>query len=209
MSFWKSLNLKLSAYDFIIILILVYTLLLRVNYLHPPIGNGDSQRDYLVAHHIVAYREHTQLGPWNSLLERYSSPVHYYLLASVLLIKDDIMFLQIVNIFLQVFTIGIIYLFTKRLFSQSTALIASVFYAFSYSAFRQTLDFWQPGIMLPFFFLSCYSLIQAYLKKSYNFLILSLVLFVFFGTIHNSVFSLLPIYILISLIIITYFKKNM
>jgi len=203
-----SLKLKSSAYDLIFILILLYSLLLRINYLHPPIGNGDSQRDYLVAHHILAYGEHSQLGPWNSLLGQFASPVYYYLLASLLLIKDDIEFLQIVNIFLQVFTVGIIYMFTKKLFAQPTALIASIFYIFSYNSFKQTLDFWQPGFMLPFFILSCYFLLQAYLRKSYIFLILSLLLFVFSGTIHNSVFSLLPIYIPISLIIIIYLRKN-
>lgn len=199
---------RFTTYDKLFIVLLIYSLLLRINYLSPPYLNGDSQRDYLVAHHIVSYNEQPQLGPWNGTFGVISSPLYYYLLSLFLMIRDNIIVLQLTNVILQVINLGIIYLFAKKLFSPSTALIASILFIFSYTVLNQTIDFWQPAIMLPFFSLSCLLVLHSYLKRSYLILLLSTATFIFSGTVHNSVFSLLPIFIISALLILRVLRRK-
>lgn len=203
------LQMKLSPFDILIIIILLFILLPRLNNIDPYLHTySDHARDYLVAHHIVKFGEIVQLGPHNGIFQYLSSPAYFYFLALFLAIKDDILTLQIVNCILQVINIVILYFFAKKLFSQGTAFITALLLINQYMLPVIKIDFFQPYMMAPFISMTYLFLLLAYRKSSFVLLLLGTVFFAFAGTLHNSTFGLLPIFLVISCIIIDKLKQR-
>jgi len=198
----------LGRYDFLFLCILVYALLLRIERLRPHYFNADLQSNYLVANHIINYGE-VSLASAAGIVGTLNSPIYYYILASILLIKDNVLTLNFANIVLQGAAIILVYLLAKRLFSQSTALVATVLLSFSNASISQSMYAWQPFIMQPFLYLSYLLLLLGHLKKNYYFLLLSIFLFMFSGALHSSAFGMLPTFGILMLIVLVKQKATL
>lgn len=196
----------------IFILILLVSFIIRLNNFDYPLLNGEAHRDYLVGRHIIKYQEFPLTGPcclWNSTfgLVR-NSPTYYYLIAAILSIKDDILFLGAVNITLQLLTITIVYLLAKSLFGPDVALISAILFSTSYEIMRQSLFFWQPHAMHPFILTSFLFLLLAWVKSNYRLLLTSIFFFFFAASLHNSVYAALPTFALLIFYILKRQKKS-
>lgn len=193
-------------YDAIFIVLLIVGFLIRLNGFYSITYTEDGSRDFLVAHHIVKYHEFPSTGPANSDYSTLkNSPLYFYFLAFFLLFNDNFIFLGLINVFLQMATIIIIYLLAKKMFNPSIAIIASTLFNFSQSILIQSNFLWQPWVSQPFVNLSYLLLFIFYRKKNYLFLILGISFFIFAGVLHRSNFALIP---LISFIIWVILKQN-
>jgi len=201
-SYPRSFSFRLDIFDILFLLILLYMVVLRINYIEPSPGSSDLYMDYLIAHHIVEYQEPLLTGPWNNMVGPLMAPYYYYLLSFFLLIKDDVMMLQLANIFLQAFTIILLYLIVKNAFSPGTALIVSLLFVSSAVSFFQSFTMWHPHMMQPFLYLSYFLLLLSYLKRKYHFLLLSGTLLVFAGTLHQAAFGVLPVFLIVAFLIL-------
>ena len=187
---------SMDRYDFSLVVILLVGFIARIVNLPYPIGI-EVNRDYLIGHHILAYKEFILLGPSNLLSYPFNSPFFSYLIALFLMIKDDIFFLSLINIFLQILTIVFIYLIAKKLFSSGTALIASIFFTFSFVTLQQSTYLWQPRIMQPFINLSYLLLAMSYLKRSYLLLLVGAFVFISGVALHPAALGVLPMFLLV------------
>jgi hypothetical protein len=185
-----------------IALLLFIGFIMRITTHTYPYGVDDSNRDYLVAHHIVAYHEYPLTGPFAAITQSRNSPSYYYFLATFSSIKDDPIFLRVVSSVLQVVTILIVYILAKKLFDLKTALLASVLISFNYYSLVQAAFIWQPWVMQPFINLSYLLLLLSYQKRKYSYLLVSIFFFIFSGSLHTSVFALFPIFLIILFIIL-------
>lgn len=176
-----------------IFLILVVSFFMRITTQTYPYGSDDSNRDYLVAHHIVQYQEYPMTGPFAAVTKSRNSPSYYYILAAFAYIKDDPIFLRVVSGILQVLTIYIIYKLARKLYDLPTAFLASMLISFNRYSLTQASYMWQPWVMQPIVNLSYLLLLISYQKKNYYILLLSVFCFVFAGSIHTSAFSISPI----------------
>lgn len=163
----------------------------------------DYGRDYLIAHHIVKYGEIPLTGPQTGEIgTTFGSPMYFYLLAALLKIYESILFLGWVNLFLQIATLLIVFYSAKVVFGRMTALITFALFGLNTHVINQSIFLWQPYIMHPFINLSYLLLLLAYLKKSYRLLLLCIPIFLIAAVLHNSVFAMLPIYIILTLLVI-------
>src|SRR5689334_19933151 len=89
-------------YDLCFVLLLAYSLAVRISGLNPHYFASDLQRDYLIGNHIITFNEAPKFGPGNSVFGSAVLPIYNYMTAFFLLIKNDAMFLNFVNILLQV-----------------------------------------------------------------------------------------------------------
>ncbi|TSC77841.1 MAG: Uncharacterized protein G01um101429_942 [Parcubacteria group bacterium Gr01-1014_29] len=192
--FWKFLTSR--SHEILFVLILCIALLLRLDTFH---GNhyyhSDYNRDYLVAHHIVAYHEFPLTGPDGEFGSYGNSPAYFYLLALPLLLKDDIVFLGIFNLLLQMVGLIIMYLLARSMFGKQAGLIAFVLFGLAGFIVAQSNFVWQPWIMQPFFLLSLLLLHRAHHYKKYGLLLFSIGAFLFSATLHQSVYAIAPVYI--------------
>lgn len=153
---------------------------------------GDGTRDYLVADHIIRYRELPLVGPYNLLYEQgmRNSPVYFYLLALFLIPFNHILTLSGVNIILQLGVIVLVYLITRRIFDESSALLAAAFFSFNPEIIKHADFIWQPYLMQPVALLALLLLLK-------RFVVLALVLLILAISIHISAFSWLPVFLMI------------
>ena len=167
---------------------------------------GDGTRDYLVADHIIRYRELPLVGPYNLLYESgiRNSPIYFYLLALFLMPFNHILTLAGVNIILQLGVIVLVYLITKRIFDESSALAASAFFSFNPEIIKHADFIWQPYLMQPVALLALLFLLKGHIQKKYQYMVLALGLLILAISIHISAFSWLPAF----LIICFYFLKK-
>ena len=194
--------LEMNRYDFLFIaLLLPIWTIIRLANLQYPFGT-EASREYLIGHHIIAYRDFIAFGPSNALGDSFNSALFNYLIALVLVVKDDIFFLGLVNLFLQFLTIVFVYLIAKKLFSSGTALIASTFFTFSFVILQQATRLWQPHAMQAFISLSYLLLVMAYLKRSYPLLLASISVFIVGAAIHPSAYGVFPMFMLMATVIL-------
>ena len=125
-----------------------------------------------------------------------NSPVYYYLLAGVLLVKDSILFLSFVNIFLQTVSVLAVFYTAKMLFRWQTACVAGFLFACLNFVVESSFGLWQPYLMQAFSIFSILYLVLGYMKKRNVWLCASAALFIFSITLHNSLLALVPVYVL-------------
>lgn len=204
--------IKVHFYETFICILLIISLLIRIaNFNFQDLQyNLDGYRDYLVANHIIIYHEFPSTGPYNHYKpELKNSPTYFYLLAGFLIIQNDVLFLALVNIFLGLLTILLIYLLAKLMFSKSTGLLAAILFSFSQISIHQSIFYiWQPWVMQVFTLLGLLLLLYSYQKKNYPLLLSSIVIFIFSCSLYYSAFSLLPIFMLLVFYILKKQKKN-
>ncbi len=189
---------KSKSHAICLLAILCVALLLRV-YIFQNTSyawHSDYDRDYLIAHHMVAYHELPLTGPDGEFGSAGNSPAYFYLLALPMLFKDDIVFLGFFNIALQMAALLLVYMLARSMFGKSVGLAAAVFFGFGQSIVAQSNFIWQPWVMQPFFLLSILLLYQGHTRQSYQFLLGSIAVFLFAATLHQSVYALIPTYVL-------------
>lgn len=185
-------------HEILLFCILCVALLLRINSFHSIsyAWQSDYDRDYLIAHHIVAYHELPLTGPDGEFGSAGNSPAYFYFLALPLLLKDDIVFLGVFNVLLQMAALVLVYMLARSMFGKSVGLAASVLFGLSQSIVAQSDFVWQPWIMQPFFLLSLLLLYRAYSHQQYRSLLFSISIFLFSATLHQSVYAFIPMYVL-------------
>ena len=200
---------RLYSHEIILFLILCAALLLRLYTFHDAHYSymGDYNRDYLVAHHIITYREFPLAGPDGELGAASNSPAYFYLLTIPLLIKDDIIFLGLFNVFLQISSLILVYLIARAMFGKRTGLIAAALFGLSQTIIDQSKFVWQPHIMQPFLLLSLFLLYLGYARKNYGLMIGSVCVFLFSAVLHQSVFAFTPGYLFIIFLILRSHQK--
>lgn len=207
-------HFQINVHHFLLLLLLIISFFIRVINIQQQypvdldpinIPPPDVFRDYLVAHHILRYQEYPNFGPY--AMAFYNSPLrhshlYYYLLALFLVIKDEMVFLGWINIYLQVISIVLIYLIVKRLFSVNTALITSLLFGLSNVGIKQSLFIAQTNLALSLLILSVFLLIQFHQKEKYFLIILSIFFMVFAASIHFSFFGVIPLFIFLVFIVL-------
>ncbi|OGZ01794.1 MAG: hypothetical protein A3G64_00290 [Candidatus Liptonbacteria bacterium RIFCSPLOWO2_12_FULL_60_15] len=181
-----------------LIILLVLGLLMRIQAFRSlfPVGaqRDDVNRDYLVAHHIVAYNEYPQRGP-DSIWRTDNSPAYFYLIAAPLLLRDNFFVLGFFNIILQLLALLFVFMLARTLFGIGTAFIAAILFGFNQAIIFQSVFIWQPHAMQPFVILSYALLAFGYTKQKFSYLIASIVFFSFSVMLHNSVLAVAPFYL--------------
>ncbi|MBI4036863.1 glycosyltransferase family 39 protein, partial [Candidatus Daviesbacteria bacterium] len=207
--------MKFTPYSLTFLILLIFALVLRLNRLDFPLSNtfvwGDGTRDYLVANHILKYGEFPLLGPYNLLLDygiQTNSPLYFYLLALFLIPFNNVLTLGLVNILWQILVIVLIYLISKRLFNQITALVSVVLFSINPQVLNQSDYIWQPHLMQPIAYLGLFFLIKSFFSGSYPKLLLSIFLICLAITIHYSAFPWLPLFLVASLWILNRNHKS-
>ncbi len=176
------------------ILLLILSLLFRIIKIDFPLSSGfvwgDGTRDFLVANHILKYGERPIFGPFNLLFDSgiFNSPLYFYILSLMLAPFNHILTLSMVNIFLQLACIVLIYLIAKKLFDAKTAFIAVALFSFNPAVLQQSDFIWQPFLMQTVVLLALYFFIQ---KRLISFFLLS-----FAASIHNSAFPWIVVFFL-------------
>lgn len=185
--------------------------LYRLIALDYPLINTEPQRDYLIAQHILTFKDFPQSGPcciFNGSYAPYRHPViYYYFLAGLLSINQNFMFLIFVNFFLQIIPVITIFVLTSRFFSYNAGLLATFFYSFHQEIYRNALYFWQPHLKLPFLYGSFLALFLFYKTRKYWLLIISILLFFTGSAIHLSSMATAPFWF-IALFYILYSQKR-
>lgn len=187
----------------VILVIVAIVLFNHLNYPYP--HPADTGRDYLVGRHIALYQERPLVGPWNSAYGLLNSPLYYYVLSLLISVKDDVMFLSIVNISLQIVTVFLVYALAKRLFGIFPAITAAVLFGLSAQLADQTTGMWQPYTTPPFVMTSCLFALSAYRRHSHASLFAGSAVLIFAGALHNAALALLPLYLVVSFLI---FKRD-
>lgn len=158
--------------DYFFISIIFIALVLRVSGFVYPHYYEDTNRDYLIAYHIVTYHEFPLNGPFGQLP---NSPLYYYLIAAFLLVNDSFLFLNYINIVLQLCFIWGVYIVSRNLFGMPTARIATLLAAVSQAVIQQSFFIWTPHVMQVFLMMSFVCLSFAYRMRSYKFLLVHLI----------------------------------
>ncbi len=194
------------------LLILAGSAALRLLLFDYPVGNGEVQRDYLVARHIVRYQEYPLTGPcclWNGAFGHIrNSPAYYYLLAAFLLVRDDVLWLQAVNGLLQLGLIAMIYLASYVLFGRVSAVAAALLFGVSEAAIRHAQFIWQPHVMHPILWVSLVTLLCASRQRSRVWLAVSVFTYLLSAAVHNAAYGLLPAYGLAVLVVVRSFPER-
>ena len=210
MRFLSQLKQNLNRYDYAAIALAFLFFIIRVFTLQPHAfsitTDLDAHRDYLIAYNILHYRDFPAVGPPMSFFGLTSnSPIYYYLLAFLLWIHDSFHFLQVVNVMLQAANLFIIYLLGKKLFSAKTGLLAITLVAVSTMMYVATDVFWQPYWMWPVLNLSFLLLYESYEKKSFRYLMGSVVAFWLAAVLHGSAYAVAPLFVFF---VCYWFSKN-
>jgi hypothetical protein len=193
---------RIKFINLLLAFVLIASLFLRLTTFQYPYEKNDTRRDHLIARHIIKYHEFPKIGVINAFSGEKHSPVYFYFLALLLLPNDSFFFLGIENIILQTLTIFIIYELARRLYGTQTALLASVLFSFNLYAIHQSAFIWMAWSMQFFSYLSYLLLLLAHLKKNYYYLLLSVLLFIFAGALHPSVFTLSPFFLILIIMVL-------
>lgn len=160
-----------------------------------PFDPEDVHLDYLVAHHIVAYREVPLSGSGNPLL--IDSPLYYYIVSLFVRIWDSLLFLGIVNIVLvQGLTFWLLYRLALRLFDEKTAIITLLLAVTSQEYFKQGAFFFQTHVLQVVVYAGWYALVRAHKGDGRIYAYSSAVLAGFSVAIHHSALAMLPVYMI-------------
>lgn len=191
--------LKLSAqhavFSLLLAALLVLSFFLRLEYLPYPHWQEDGNRDYLVAHHMVALGELPDSGPRNGLDERLQNPpLYFYMLAAPLLVQDDVFTLAYFNILLQTAAVFFVYLIGNALAGRWAGLLAGVIFSINPIALHKSQFIWQPWAMEPVLLLALLAGVYSLKHQSLLLGAASLLLWTAASMIHYSALGLLPIF---------------
>lgn len=189
-------GIEFDIYDIAFVFLLAISTIARIYIFDHPLaaGGGEGSRDYLIAQHIIKYREFPLTGPSTIIHRLLSSPLYYYFISLFLIIKDSFMFLVATFILFQIFTIFLIYKIAKKI-NPLSALIAVAIFSFSIEILSQSNRIWPYYAMQLFVNTGFFLLLLSYLKRNYILLLLSIFCIVFASTINHTAFAVLPLFL--------------
>lgn len=198
----------------VLLIILILSFLIRIPRFDYPISDtfawGDGTRDYLVADHILTFGEYPSIGPYNFLFEKgiHSSPLYFYTLAIFLIPFNNILTLSLVNIFLQLLTLLLVYQIGKTLFNSFVGILATALLSLNPQIIKLSDFVWQPNLMLPLALLSLFLLIRSFIKKNLLLSQVSLIIFSLAISMHYSAIPWLPFFSVLSFLILKRSRKS-
>ncbi len=175
------------------LIILLVSFLVRISRFDFPASYtfawGDGTRDFLVASHILKYHELPLNGPYNLLYDVgvHNSPIYFYIISLPLALFNNILTLSLVNIFIQLGVIILIYLIAKLKLNYTAAIAAVLLFSFNPEVIKQADFVWQPYLMLPL------ALLALYLKLKGRHL-LGLAILCLASLIHSSAYPWVPLF---------------
>ena len=183
---------RITFYEIALVVFLLVSLFIRLEYVdYPQLNNSDPGRDYLMAHHVVAYGEFFVNGAGSSI-GLINNPVYEYILAFFLLIHDDFFTLTIANILMQVGCILLVYLLAREMFDRRTGLAAALLFGSIGYVVLQSEYMWRVFLMQPVLLMSFYLLLLSDRKQSSKYLMLAGVAYAIAGSIQLIAFVLAP-----------------
>lgn len=185
------------------LVILIFSILVRVYVFDYPLLAEETNRDFLVARHIAKYKEFVLLGPKNGTLPSFgNSPAYFYFLATLFTVFDNVMFVSLVNTTMQIFVLLFLYLVVKKFFSVETAIISSLFFGLAKVFVTASVWLWQPYVM--YFFIVCayFFLFFAYERKNFRFLTVALIFLAFSISVHLSALAITPAFMTTAFLIL-------
>ena len=149
---WMSFCKKHKFLLVFLLFLLAITVFLRFYNLRDTLMfQGDQGRDALVVSEIFRHNDPVFIGPVTSIGNMYLGPFYYYfMLPFLLLTYPDPMGPVYAVALLSVITVFLLFYTAVRVFSKSTALWASLFFALSASVVALARFSWNPNIA-PFF----------------------------------------------------------
>lgn len=190
--------LKFFKSNFLFLAVLFCAIIVRLLIFDYPLTQEETNRDFLITRHMAENKELVTFGPRNGTLPGLgNSPAYYYLLTLIFSVFDNVMFVSTINFFLQIAALVLVYLIVKELFGKETALISSIFLAFSKTLILTSKWVWQPYLMYFFMVLSFYLLFLSYQKRSPAVLLAAIVVFTFSLALHMSAFGILPAFLVV------------
>lgn len=191
--------LKKNRILILLCLILLGNFLIRFRRIDYPIHNGEIQRDYLVSRHIIKYKEFPLTG-YCCIFNRSfmnnirHAPLYYYLVAPLLIIKDDLLFITVLNVFLQVFAVYMLYALGSLIFDAKSGLLAAFLYSVSFVTVQNSDSMWMPYVVQSFTIAS-YLLLALYYKSGKpGYALISVIALAVSTQIFNAVFFMVPAY---------------
>lgn len=196
---------------FILLVLFAVSSLLRFstyNYQSADTYHADVKRDYIVGHQMLTYKEIPLTGPNGHLGSGVNSPFYYYIIATLMFFfGGSILAIQIPHLLLQCISVVIVFLCVRNFFGVRAAFFTALFFA-SFKIFVDQAAFiWQPHLMQVIFLLSLWCFSQFYVLKKNLYLYLSILFFCCATVVHNSLFALIPVYML-GVFVILYARKQ-
>lgn len=192
--------MKSRYVDALVVLVLIAACAIRIFRIDYPFafGWGDGEKSYLVARHIVHFKEFPLTGPYGQLYESglRTSPVYYYLLGFLLVFNTSIFVLSFANVFLQVIFLLVIYVFTKYFFGVWQGFLTVILLAFNPGIVDQSFFIWSPYVMQPLLYLSIFLYLVAIKKERSIYLYAGSILYVISFAIHNFALAAAPFFFL-------------
>lgn len=191
-----------------ILTLFLLAIFIRLYNLDYPLTNQEVHVQHLISSHIVNFGEHLLVGSFNGTFPSLGkTPVYNYILSLPIFFYDSLMFVNLINLVLQVASIYILFELAKAIFDEKTAIVALIFMSFSSVLVTQAEWVWQPHLMFFLITLAFYFLYQTYKDGGLKHLLLSNFFFALSISVHMSSFSLIPIY-LISIYLIYKNRKD-
>ncbi len=212
----KSLLKSKRAYTVLICGLFLLAVILRVfQFVQPEVphewqqlSDGDANGDYLIADHMVRYGEFPINGPDGLFGSYWVSPAYFYLLTTPLWIVNNVKFMHLFNLVLQILGLVAFYFLAKTLFGKDTALFAFALFGLSSAAIWQSYIAWQPYTMHPFVISSYLLLALGYRRKSVFLVASGVSVFILSVALHYSVLAAAPAYIILAVLALRSMKAS-
>lgn len=197
--FMSSIGQK-KVYQILLIIFLLGTLLRLYRLDDFAIFLGDQGRDAIIMKRIVTFEHFPAVGPSSSVGQVYLGPFYYYFMAPWLSMFHMNPIGPVVGVaLLSSLFIVMAYLMIADIFDRKTAMLTSIFIAFSSTLIDLSRFSWNPNILPMFSFIAVYFFIKAILTKDRPFFILTGLFAGFAFQLHYVMFSLLFAFLVISL----------
>lgn len=188
-------------------LIVLISLLFRINHFYTVPYTEDGSKEALIANHIFKYQEFPLLGPSSTPISLPHPPIYYYILA-LLSMGQGYNFLSVINLFLHNLNIVIIYLIARLMFGKGSGLLAAIFFGFNQTNITHSSYLWAPYFIQPFINLSFLLLLLSYIRKSFPFLFTSIVFFLLSVAFYYSNIAILPLFFTLVFLVLRTQKRS-
>lgn len=197
-------NSLLNRPGLLLIPLLLVSFIIRVNNFDYPIDNGEKLYPYMVARYINHTGQFIATGTNTSVWSEVKlSPLYFYVVAALLRVSENLLFVAAVSIIIQLATLLCMFALAYLLFDNKSALLTMALMGISYLN-REQSSFLKEPYLMQFFIFACYTcLALGYRKKQSLFVYASLSLLVVSIAIYISALMIVPVYILALVLLIT------
>jgi 4-amino-4-deoxy-L-arabinose transferase-like glycosyltransferase len=181
----KSISLTKLEAIFLSAIILVGSFLRLYKIQETAMFLGDQGRDAIIAKNILKERDIALIGPVTSVGNMYLGPFYYYFMVPWLALTYPNPIGPAIGVALVgAMTIPLLYFITRKLFSKSSATIATILFTVSSLITQQVRFSWNPNIAPTVGLLIFYFMSQVVLEKKYRSLIWATIAFSIIVQLH-------------------------